>query len=243
MVRDLRFDQPDCRAIVLGREGWHPGVIGIVASRLAERFHRPVVMLNYDNGQAHGSARSIDGICMHTALTACATHLSSYGGHAMAAGLRLPTDAVEAFRQALVEHVNARLAPEAMVGTIHVDAECGLEDLTVTLCEQMQRLAPFGRDNPRPMLCVTNARLARPAARIGQGGDHLRLLLAAERHMLQAVGFHLGHLADDLPAGLELDLVFEPRLSHYRGYPRVDIHVKDLLPRSRAATHPARAFG
>ncbi len=230
MVADLGYDQPDCRAIVLGREGWHPGVVGIVASRLVERFHRPVVLLNFDNGEAAGSARSVDGVCIHAALTACAEHLTTYGGHAMAAGLRLATDAVEAFRMNLVEHINARLSVDELVGQVVIDAECGLGDLTVDLCEQVQQLAPFGRANPRPVLCLRRVRLARPASRIGRGGDHLRLLLEAPQHMLQAVGFHLGRLADELPAGLHVDVVFEPRLSFYRGYPRVDLHVKDLRP-------------
>src|SRR5690606_37060401 len=98
MVEEEGFATPQRRAIVLGSEGWHAGVVGIVASRLVERFCRPVVMLSYENGHAHGSARSVPGVSIHEAFTACREHLTTFGGHAMAAGLRLQTQRVQVFR-------------------------------------------------------------------------------------------------------------------------------------------------
>ena len=228
MVIDASFDRDDQRAIVLGKEGWHSGVIGIVASRLVEAFRRPVVMLAITNGHAHGSARSVDGVSIHDALHACAEYLDRFGGHAMAAGLALPSASLDAFRQAMVGHVNERLAPEDLVNVVDIDAEVSLADCTVDLFGQIQMLEPFGRGNPTPRLMLRNVVLDRPAQRMGQAGNHLSLLLRQDGRMMRAVAFNQGDLAEHLPAGLAVDLVFEPKVSMWQGSARPEIHVKDL---------------
>jgi single-stranded-DNA-specific exonuclease len=233
MVFAAGYDRPDCRAIVLGKEGWHPGVVGIVCSRLVDQFARPAVLLNLCNGEAQGSARSVDGVSIHTAFTHCAQHLTSFGGHAMAAGLRLPTGNIDAFRTALVAYVNAHLAPEDMVATLDIDAECELADLTIDLGTQLQKLAPFGRGNPGPVLCVRRVALAQAAQRIGRDGHHLRLMLRQNGRFAQAVWFGAGDLAEKLPAGAQIDVAFEPSVSTWQGQKRCEMHVQDvrLTPR------------
>jgi single-stranded-DNA-specific exonuclease len=232
MVREAGYDAPDHRAIVLGKEDWHPGVIGIVASRLVETFSRPVVMLSYENGTAKGSARSVEGVSIHEAFCACQQHLAGFGGHTMAAGLSLPVDNVEAFRQALVHHVNQQLQPEDLVGLIRVDATVSLEDCGLPLFNQLEQLGPFGRGNPAPRLLIQNAILDRDAERLGQGGKHLSLFLRQGQTRLKAIGFQMGHLADQLPAGQHLALVFEPKVSTFRGTHRPELHLLDIaLPR------------
>jgi single-stranded-DNA-specific exonuclease len=228
MVQQAKYDHPDCRAIVLGKEGWHVGVVGIVASRLVDEFARPTVILSYDNGTAQGSARSVDGVSIHDAFAACSAHLERFGGHAMAAGVTLQTRAVDAFRASLVQHVNARLAAEDLLGVIDVDGALPLADCTADLFAQIQRLAPFGRGNPKPMLLLRNVILDQPATRIGRKGDHLTLMLRQDRQILRAVAFGMGDLVDRLPGGAKIDLVFEPRVSLWRGQRRPEIHVVDL---------------
>lgn len=227
MVLDRGFDAEDSRAIVVGKEGWHPGVIGIVASRLVERFGRPVIMLNFDNGTAKGSARSVEGVSIHDALCACEKHLSRFGGHAMAAGMTLPTEAVDTFRDDLVAFVNDRLSPEQLVPLLDIDAEITLPECTLELFEQLQQLAPFGRSNPSPRLVLREASLdhAKP---IGKQGRHLHLQLRQNGQVLRAVAFGFGELAEELPPGATLDVVFEPKLSTWRGQRRVELHVKDV---------------
>ncbi len=228
MVVDLGYHRDDCRAIVLGCEGWHPGVIGIVCSRLVEEFHRPTILLNYDGDEAHGSARSVQGVSIHEALQHCSAHLTTFGGHAMAAGLRLPRANVEAFRKDLVAFVNSKLCPQDLTPMLVIDADCDLTQVTLDMIDQVQSLAPFGRDNPAPMLCVRNVQLADRARRIGNGGAHLRLSLRHERTLVQAVGWRLGDLADQLPAGIVVDVVFEPKVNTWEGRRRPDMHVKDI---------------
>ncbi|MEX0777268.1 MAG: single-stranded-DNA-specific exonuclease RecJ [Phycisphaeraceae bacterium] len=181
MVRAQGYDRADCRAIVVGKEGWHAGVVGIVASRLVDAFCRPAVVLNFDNGQAHGSARSVDGLSIHEAFAHCQEHLTTWGGHAMAAGLRMETARVEVFRQALVAFVNARLEPRHMVGCLDIDADCTLAELNESLYESIRHLAPFGRANPTPVFRLCNITLARPPLRIGKQGAHLSLTLEERR--------------------------------------------------------------
>ena len=230
MAIDRGYDAPDCRAIVLGKEGWHPGVIGIVASRLVETFARPVVLLNYDNGQAQGSARSVAGVSIHDAFEHCAPLLKTYGGHARAAGLKLETRHIDELRDQLVAFVNDRLSVDDLVSEISIDAQCSLDEVEVPIFEQIQRLAPFGSENPRPTLCLMNTVLDRPAQRIGRQGDHLKLILRQGQRLASAVAFRMGDWAGDLPAGLGVDVAFEPKISTWQGRRRAEIHVKDLRP-------------
>jgi single-stranded-DNA-specific exonuclease len=234
MVMELGYDGDDCRAIVLGKEGWHPGVVGIVASRLVEAFARPVVMLNLDTsggsggGEAHGSARSVEGVSIHEAISSCSALLTTFGGHAMAAGLRLPIDRIDAFRDALVRFVNTKLGPDDLVSILDVDAECTLDDLSLELVDQVRKMAPFGRDNPTPILCVRGAVLERAAERMGQSGRHLSLMLRQGKRLMRAVAFGCGDLAERLPAGVIVDAAFEPHINEWQGVRRVELHVKDL---------------
>jgi single-stranded-DNA-specific exonuclease len=235
MVRASGFDQPGCRAIVLGKEGWHPGVLGIVASRLVESFVRPTVLLNIDNGEAHGSARSVPGVSIHEALEHCADMLNSFGGHAMAAGVRLNSANLDAFRDRLVAFVNERLGPDDLVEEIDLDAECGLGDVNVGMWDRIARLAPFGRSNPSPLLCLRDVQLAEPARRVGHGGKHLRMSLCDPRapyaRRVNAIAFGLGDLADDLPPGARIDIAFSPKVGEWQGTRRAEVHVKDVRVR------------
>ena len=205
-------------------------MVGIVASRLVDAYHRPAIVLNIDNGEAHGSARSVDGVSIHEALCACEAHLSRFGGHAMAAGLHLSADGIDAFRDALTGEINQRLSPDDLVATLDIDAVCSLADLSLNFMRQLEQLAPFGRDNPTPMLCAQDVTLHRRAERIGQGGKHLRLWLRQDATTTQAVAFGMGDRADDLPAGARIDVAFEPKRSTWQGRERVEVHVQDVRP-------------
>ena len=228
MVLDQGFDRPDCRAIVLGKEGWHPGVVGTVASRLVEEFSRPVVLLNIAGTEAHGSARSVDGISIHEAFTACGDHLATYGGHAMAAGLRLQAVRIATFRQALVTWVNDRLSPDELRGLLNIDAWCDMEDLRPELFDQIQGLAPFGQGNRAPVLALRQVSLAQAPRHLGTQGKHLRLMLKQNGRLREAVWFGAGELAPKLAAGMVLDVAFAPVVSTFRGLKRLELHVQDV---------------
>ncbi len=228
MVIDQGLDRPEHRAIVLGCENWHPGVIGIVCSRLVDEFHRPTILLNFAEGEAHGSGRSVAGVSIHEALEHCRDLLKSFGGHAMAAGMRMEQNKFEAFRERFAAFISGRLAAEDLMPVLRIDADCALPELTLAMVDQVQTLAPFGRDNPSPVLCVRDVQLAECARRIGNAGAHLRLQLRQERTLMQAVGWRLGDLAERLPAGARVDVVFEPKVNSWEGRRRPDMHIKDV---------------
>ncbi|MSO41171.1 MAG: single-stranded-DNA-specific exonuclease RecJ [Solirubrobacterales bacterium] len=187
---ELPEELRDAPALVLAGEGWHRGVVGIVASRLVERHWRPVVLIGLDGAVGRGSGRSIPGIDLVEALDACSEHLVRHGGHAAAAGLEIEADKVDEFRAAFVERVAARLDPEAMVKTERIDALIGVGTggIGLDLAEQIERLGPFGMGNPDPRLVVPSARL-RSVRPLGQSGKHSRFELESGTGRANGVAF------------------------------------------------------
>jgi single-stranded-DNA-specific exonuclease len=175
---------------VLAGEGWHPGVIGIVASRLVERHRRPVVMVSLDGDTGRGSGRSIEPFDLLGGLTACAGELLRYGGHRAAAGLEIERGRVEAFAAALCAHAEQVLRPQDLVAVERVDAVVGGDELGMTLAEELQRLAPFGRGNPGVSLLVADAtfRDGRPMG----DGKHVRFTVESRGARARAVAFGTG---------------------------------------------------
>ncbi|MEA2284911.1 MAG: single-stranded-DNA-specific exonuclease [Solirubrobacteraceae bacterium] len=209
----------DAPAYVLAGDGWHPGVIGIVASRIAERHHRPCVLIALDGDEGTGSGRSIPAFDLLGGLDACAGHLRRHGGHRAAAGCTIARGSVEAFRAAFVAHAAAVLAADDLVPTERVDAVVAGDELGLALAEELERLAPFGMGNPDVSILVPAARLtdARP---MGEG-KHIRFTVEAGGVKARAVAFGHPRLPDghdgplDATFGLELNEwngTVEPRL-------------------------------
>jgi single-stranded-DNA-specific exonuclease len=228
MVSDLGYDAPDHRAIVVGGEGWHPGVVGIVASRLVDTFSRPAIVLGYTDGIAQGSARSVDGVSIYDALSACSEYLDRFGGHAMAAGLTLSTDKVDAFRDALVGQVNGMLDESELIREMRIDAEVTFEDCTLDTFDSLGKLAPFGRGNRTPRLLLRGAVLDRPSQRMGAAGKHLSMTLAHRGKTVRAVAFGMGEHSALLPGGAVVDLLFEPKINAWQGVRRPELHINDF---------------
>jgi len=227
-ITERGYDKDDCRVIVLEDDTWHPGVVGIVCSRLVEKFGRPVVLLNTADNQAQGSARSIDAFNIHDAFTACAEHLDSYGGHAMAAGLKLPAASIEIFRDALTDYANAHLTRDDLAVALDLDGEVALADVTVDLVDEINRLAPFGRGNEQPVLLVPNVRIAQPPRPVGQQGAHLVLVVEQAGTTRRAIAFRMGPYADRVAEGQTLDLAVKPKINEWNGRRNAEIEIADL---------------
>ena len=229
-----QFDAGQDSALVLADRGWHAGVIGIVAGRLAERHHRPVVLVGLDEMGAKpsiGSARSIPGFDVCRALSACSRHLVSHGGHAAAAGLKIEEPHFDAFRAEFCEYAACQITDEQRVAELAVDAEVFLSELTLSTVEQLERLAPFGHSNPRPMLCATNVTLSEPPKRMGGGQRHLSLKLAQHQTSMRGVAFGGGDWADALTqCPGPLSVAFRPVINEFRGRRSVELHVADWCP-------------
>lgn len=228
------FDPHGDPALVLAAHGWHPGVIGIVAGRLAEKYHRPVILISLDELQSRpgvGSARSVPGFNLHQALAACTDHLLSHGGHAAAAGLKIDADRVDAFRADFCEYASAEIGDEQRVAELWIDAEVPFSALTTETVRQIERLAPFGQGNPRPLFSTCSVTLADAPRRIGGGGRHLAVRLAQCNQSLRAVGFGSGDWADELQQhDGPLDVAFRPVINEYRGRRSVELQLADWRP-------------
>jgi single-stranded-DNA-specific exonuclease len=196
-ILEQRYDPERDRSIVLAKEGWHPGVIGIVASRVVERFHRPTILIALDSeGRGRGSARSIAGFHLLEALTACRSHLDAYGGHRYAAGLAIQAGAVNGFRAAFEEYARERLRPEHLTPALTIDLALALGDLDARLFQALGQFAPYGPGNPEPVVALDKV-ASRGYPRI-VGENHLKLLIAQGAYTLDTIGFNLGHLLHDM---------------------------------------------
>lgn len=214
-------------AIVLAEEGWHEGVIGIVAARLVERYHRPAVLLGIRDGVAKGSGRSIAPYNLVEGLDACAEHLTVYGGHPQAVGLTLPAARVDSFRASLLEHVAASLSAEDFLPRFQADVVLRGEDLAVDTATALASLAPFGVGNPRPRVLLVGAELRQGEAT--RDGSHLRASIAVDGVLTRGIGFGLGNLAEDLRAPQGRLLVgAQFRLDSWQGTLRSELTLERL---------------
>jgi single-stranded-DNA-specific exonuclease len=223
------FDLASDRALVLADERWHPGVIGIVASRLVEEFRRPVVLVALADGRGRGSGRSVAGFPLHEALARCRPLLGGCGGHAMAAGLEIDGGQVEAFRRRLLD-LAAEAFPDALpVPVLAVDAEVTLDRLGVSVARELERLGPHGAGNTPPVLAVRGARIAGEPRRMGRDGSHISFLAHQNGASLRAVWWGA---ADEMERRLNgarrCDIAFALSTNAWSGSETVELTVKDL---------------
>ena len=226
--RALPEDLQEARGFVVAGEGWHPGVVGIVASRLVERHRRPVIVISMDaDGNGRGSGRSIPGFDLLAALEACAEHLEGFGGHKAAAGLQIKAENVEAFQRAFAAHANEVLSPEDLLRTETVDAIVGGVGLGLELAEELKQLAPFGMGNPGVRLLVPSARVS-DVRTMGEAKQHSRFSLHSGSHRALGVAFgraSLGVEDEDL-----LDASVRLELNHWNGSVEPRVVLRELHP-------------
>ncbi|MGI6691023.1 MAG: single-stranded-DNA-specific exonuclease RecJ [Christensenellales bacterium] len=201
------------RVIVLKGQGWNSGIVGLVAGKLAEAYAYPAVVLAEEGDLCVGSARSVDGIDLYRALESCAEVLVRFGGHRQAAGLTLKTADVPAFSRLFDEAVRQQAGDGPLTGRVYYDDVIGLDDVTVPMAEQLERLAPFGVGNPAPQFLAEQVDV-RSARAVGEG-RHLKMRVAAGESERDAIFFGEGSLAEALPP--EIRMVFQPQVNAFRG--------------------------
>jgi single-stranded-DNA-specific exonuclease len=231
----------DHAALVLAHADWHPGVIGILASRIAEAYERPAIMIALNEAErlGQGSARTYNGIDLHSSLTDCAEHLVTYGGHKAAAGLRVQMDKIDAFREDFVQRI-ATVKTEADAGAeLRIDAEVVLNDLTFTAVRELDGLGPFGSEHRKPIFAATRCELVEPPKKIGGGERHLSLKVRQFNKVMKVIAFGKADWADQIAATQgHISLCFSPGLNSFNGYESVDLHLIDWQPDTVAAPIP-----
>jgi len=216
------------RAIVLGSREWHPGVIGIVASRLVQRYHRPVVLVAFEGGRGKGSGRSIEGFDLATALDRCKEWLESYGGHEQAAGLAVTETAFEGFRGRLEEVAEETITPEMIQPVLKVDRIVRLDECGLDLLEWFRMLEPCGEGNRQPVLAALGGEVLEGPRLVGKG--HLKMSLRQGSTVLDAIGFGMGDRIDEIRTATGIDVVFALGEDRWSGVPRVQLRLKDFRP-------------
>jgi single-stranded-DNA-specific exonuclease len=226
------------RHVLVAREGWHPGVAGIVAARLAERYHRPAVVVALEGDVGRGSGRSVAGVDLHAALAGCRELFDALGGHPQAVGMTVRREQL----RPLAARLDAALGRGPAVASrpgLALDAEASFAHVTPALAAALDRLEPFGAGNPEPVLCARNVEV-QGAGLVGEPSrPHLKLRLRQDGRTLPAIGFGLGHLP--VVAGDRLDVVFTPRLSRWQGMDRLRLEVIDI--RRADAVGPSQTTG
>jgi len=231
MVMDKGFNHPDRRSIVLAAEGWHTGVLGIVASRIVDRFYRPTIMINAspgESGVAQGSARSIPGFCLLSAIKACGDHLASFGGHTMAAGLTIEPDRIDDFTADFEAYAIEHLKEEDVVAHLNIDAVTPLRQFTREAVGQLDMLGPFGEGNPKPIFATKGLRLAAAPRRVGLKGDHLQFAITDNTGTIRCVGFRMGHLEKKLLESESFNVAYEAQINNYNGNSNVEFIATDI---------------
>ena len=229
-----QFNAETDPAFVLDGLGWHAGVIGIVAGRIAEKYHRPTVIISWDKlgmKPGMGSARSAGSIRLNEAFEACSQSLLSHGGHAAAAGLKLERDQVDPFRSDFIEYCSSEMTATDYQAQIRIDAEVLLSQLTLSTMDQLDRMAPFGQSNPRPRFCASPLEIVGEPKTMGSGDRHLTLSVRQGGKSFRVVAFGKGEMKEELSAiDGPIDLAFHPVINEFRGFRKVELHLIDWRP-------------
>ncbi|ANR71163.1 single-stranded-DNA-specific exonuclease RecJ [Selenomonas sp. oral taxon 126] len=231
---------PDVPAIVVAGEDWNAGVIGIVASRLVEKYYRPSIVLTRQGDVYKGSCRSIAGLHMYDALAACRDTLIQFGGHAMAAGLTLECNRLEDFRCAFANYVNTHLNYEDFTPKISIEALVAPADWTIPMVEEIALLEPYGMGNPRPIFGVRDVR-PRTATAIGADGKHLRMEVGTREKRVAALYWNYGELAE-LVTEEASDLAYTPSINEWQGMRSVQCMADSIMPAAHERIFPDRGI-
>jgi len=225
-IVETDFDPDSHCAVVLAKEGWHSGVIGIVASRVAEAIYRPTVMIAIENGMGKGSARSIASFDVFEAIRSCGQYLEGFGGHKYAAGLTVRPEAIADFRAALQGAAAERLCEADFVQTLQVDAEISLDEISEKMLRLINEFGPFGPKNMRPVFLSRNVEVAGAPRIVGK--NHLKMRVRQGSQVFDVIGFGLGKLLHLADSGNRVDLVYVVEENYWNGVSRIQLRLKDL---------------
>ncbi|HHW30226.1 MAG TPA: single-stranded-DNA-specific exonuclease RecJ [Clostridiaceae bacterium] len=221
----------DDKVLVVAGTGWHKGVVGIVSSRITEKYYRPSILISIEEGMGKGSGRSIEGFNLFKALTHCQHLLDKYGGHELAAGLTLPEENIQLFRKAINEYADLVMQDEDLIPRIKVDAYINDEDITLENIKELDKLAPFGTGNPSPVFACNDIIIS--SIRSVGKGKHLKLVLKIGDIFIDAIGFNMGDLAEAYNSGDVVDVAFSLEVNEWNNMEKAQLVLKDIRPCAR----------
>ncbi len=223
-----QVDLENNKVVIIGSKGWHPGVVGIVASRIKDEFSRPAIVIAFDKeGIGKGSARSIPHLDLYEALSYAAKFLEGYGGHPMAAGLTVHEDKFENFKSLFLRNVNKILTNDDLIPAISIDGEMALTDINSRFMRFLEKLGPFGPGNMRPKFVSRNLSISGQPRLMGNG-EHIRFIVSQNGRNYPAVGFKLSSHYEDLIRGVPVDIAYVVEVNQWQGQSNIQLNVRDI---------------
>ena len=223
-----QVDLENSKVVIVGSKGWHPGVIGIVASRIKDEFSRPAIVIAFDeDGIGKGSARSIPKLDLYDALAYASKFLEGFGGHPMAAGLTVLEDRFENFKSLFLRNVNKILSDDDLIPVISIDGEMELKDINPRFMRFLEKLGPFGPGNMRPKFMSRNLQVSGQPRLMGKG-EHIRFIVSQNGRNYPAVGFKLSSHYEDLIRGVPIDLAYVVEVNEWQGQSNIQLNVRDI---------------
>lgn len=227
-ILSKRLDYENEIVLVIDSNDWNHGVIGIVSSRITEKYYKPSVMISIENDEGRGSARSISSFDIFDSMNKCKDLFNKFGGHKQAAGLSIPKENINEFRKRINEIANETLTKEDLLPVINVDTELNIEDITLDNVKELSLLEPFGMGNPSPIFLIKDAFIS-SIRKIGKEENHLKLIVNFEGESFDCVGFNLGYLYDDLFSTDKIDIVGSLDINEFRGNIKIQFLIKEIV--------------
>ena len=221
----LKIEENKLPCIVLAKENWHHGVIGIVSSKMTEMYGKPSILLSIEENLEKGSGRSVPGFDLHEALENCKENIKQFGGHSMAVGITLEKEKFEAFKEAFEKYAE-NMNVSGIVPVINVDEKLSLDDISIQNIKELEILEPFGEANKMPIFQISNLKI--DSIRAISEGKHLKMTLKDEKRVIDVIGFNMGNLAEEYPIGTKVDIVGNLEINNYRGIENIQINLKDI---------------
>ena len=223
-----QVDLENNKVVIIGSKGWHPGVVGIVASRIKDEFSRPAIVIAFDKkGIGKGSARSIPNLDLYEALSYAAKFLEGYGGHPMAAGLTVREEKFENFKSLFLRNANKILTNDDLIPAISIDGEMALTDINSRFMRFLEKLGPFGPGNMRPKFVSRNLSISGQPRLMGKG-EHIRFIVSQNGRNYPAVGFKLSSHYEDLIRGVPVDIAYVVEVNQWQGQSNIQLNVRDI---------------
>ena len=223
-IEEKKLDEKN--AIIVGGENWHHGVIGIVSSKITELYFKPSILLCYEDDLAKGSGRSIPGFDLHEALMKCQDTIDRFGGHAMAIGITIKRDMFDKFSEKF-EKIAKEAKTEEIIPVINIDAKINLNEISKETVRDLRQLEPFGEGNKTPIFVFKNLKI--DSIRSLSEGKHIKMTLKDGNVIVNAIGFNLGHLADEYKIGDKLDVAGTLEINTFNGVENLQINIKDVM--------------
>ena len=221
----IEKNEKDKACIIVGSEGWHHGIIGIVASKVTEMYFKPSILICFEGNDGKGSGRSIPGFDLHDALMECSDYLEKFGGHSMAVGVTVNRDKFELFKNKFEEYAKSHDI-DKIIPVINIDSELSLKDIDIDSVKSLQKLEPYGEANKMPVFMIRNLKIN--SIRALSEGKHLKLTLKDDGYMINAIGFNMGNLSNEYLIDDKVDVIGNLDINSFNGNESIQLILKDI---------------